>query len=320
MDPIRSPTSDGPRVPTRRAAITMAAWTCLAYADPGRSRASEAQDVLDDAEAASFRDEVVAILRADFPDTVVTFAKHPEDIRIGTFTLYLGNLRRTVAALSGPARRIAILKTVAPLAGAKPRTEVKIEPFMQAATRLRLQLVHNEYREQVPDLTCRRFSEKLLVAYALDEPNRYQLVNRPIFDAWGIDQTKIERVAADNLERASIGVKILIAPTGKRGHFAIVADETGYAAARMLLPFAMNQVREGLKTSAMVVAVPTRDVLMAWDPESEGRPRLAGMVTEFMRAGPYSRSTELFHFSAEGLRPLGVTELAAHGRRIGGVE
>ncbi|NEU11127.1 DUF1444 family protein [Methylobacterium sp. BTF04] len=302
------PRPDRHRRPTRRTALAMAAWSCVAHANPGLAAGN------DSADAEAFRDEVIEILRSEYPDAVVTRPGHPDFIRSGPFVLNLGHLRQGVANLSDAERRTTILKIIGPHVAAKPPPSGTIEPFVRAATRLRIQLVPHEYREQAPELICRRFSEKLWVAYALDESNRYQLVTQPIFDAWGIDQAKLEKVAADNLEKESDGVEIRISPTGAKGHFASVADESGYAAARILLPAIMDQIRTGLRTTGMVVAVPTRNILIAWDPESEGRDRLARIVTDYVRKGPYRRSSELFHSSADGLRPLGLAELAQHGR------
>lgn len=103
-----------------------------------------------------------------------------------------------------------------------------------------------------------------------------------------------------------------VSPTGRVGRFATLANEDGYVAARLLIPTVMNQIREGLKTPTMVVAVPTRDILVAWSPDSEARRRLAEIVTEWMHKGPYGRSTELFHSSADGLRPLDPAEMFAY--------
>lgn len=52
-------------------------------------------------------------------------------------------------------------------------------------------------------------------------------------------------------------------PTNKSGHFATLADESGYAAASLLLPMVMDQIREGLGTQSIIAAIPTRDILIA---------------------------------------------------------
>lgn len=276
----------------------------------GRARA-------DDLRSGALRDEVAAILRSDFPGVTVRIDPDPSQITIGTATLFLDNLNAQVSDLTGARRRALIVDYLRRTATTKPAKTGPMETFMQASGRLRIQLVPNEYREQAPDLTCRRFSDRLLVAYALDEATRYQLVNRPIFDAWGVDQATVERVAIDNLAQASGGAEIHVSATGARGMFATHVDESSYAGARLLVPMVMDQIREGLGTPSIVVAVPTRDVLIAWTPDSEKKTHLARTVIDYMERGPYGRSRELFAYSSAGLRPLTPFELFQHGRSGG---
>ncbi|GJE19020.1 DUF1444 family protein [Methylobacterium marchantiae] len=265
----------------------------------------------------TFREEVLSILRVDYPAVTVTVDDDDlEQIIIGRFTLFLGNIRQKVTDLIGAERRAVIVNYLHPLATAKPlpATPAPAETFPKASVRLRIQLVPIEYREQVPTLTCRRFSERLLVAYALDEEKRYQLVTHSIFEGWGVDQATVERVARRNLELASGDIQVHVSATGKSGYFATLANESGYAAACLLLPMVMDQIQEGLGTQSIVAAVPTRDVLIAWSSNSEGKDRLASIVTMYMRKGPYGRSDELFSYSKDGIRPLNSHELTEHGR------
>lgn len=281
-----------------------------------RSAPSEKTEPQSRATLLAFREEVLAVLRADYPTAPVTVDDDPEQVFIGRFTLFLGNIRQKAAGLTGPERRAVIVEYVHPLATAKPlpATPAPAETFAEASARLRIQLVPVEYHEQVPSLTCRRFSERLLVAYALDEAERYQMVTQSIFETWNVDQATVERIAQRNLERASAGTQVHVSATGKSGRFATLADESGYAAAHLLLPMVMDQIQEGLGTPGIVVAVPTRDLLIAWSSNSEGKDRLAAIVTMYMRKGPYPRSDELFSFSKKGTRLLDRVELAAHGR------
>jgi len=268
----------------------------------------------DDLSSGALRDEVAAILRSDFPDATFTLDSDPRQITFGRATLFLDNLNARVAGLTGSLRRKIIVDFVRPAATAKPAEAGPAETFMQASWRLRIQLVPNEYREQAPELVSRRVSDRLLAAYALDEANRYQLVTQPILKAWSVDQATIERTAIDNLAQASGGAEILVSATGARGKFATHADASGYAAACLLVPMVMDQIREGLGTPFIVVGVPTRDVLIAWTPDSAMKTQLARKVVDYMEQGPYSRSRELFAYSSTGLRPLTPFELSQHGR------
>lgn len=296
---------------TRRRLLTAGVAT-LASTAAGRAGA-------DDLRSGVLRDEVAAILRSDFPDVPFTLDPDPRQITFGRATLFLDNLNARVEGLTGSLRRAIIVDFIRPAATARPAKAGPAETFLQASGRLRIQLVPNVYREQAPELVARRFSDRLLVTYVLDEANRYQLVTRPIFDRWGVDQATVERIAIDNLAKASEGVEVHISATGARGKFATHADASSYAGARLLVPMVMDQIREGLGTSSIVVGVPTRDVLIAWTPDSAMKTQLARTVTDYMERGPYSRSRELFASSSAGLRPLTPFELSQHGRAGGDV-
>lgn len=302
---------------TSRRAVIAGALSILTA--PARAQSVPAKTIPSQNRATflAFREEVLAVLRRDYPAVAVTVDDNdPEQVVIGRFTLFLGNIRQKVADRTGAERRAVIVDYVHPLATAKPlpSTPAPAETFAKASARLRIQLVPIEYREQVPTLTCRRFSERLLIAYALDENERYQLVTHSIFEGWNVDQETVERIAKRNLELASGGVQVHISATGQSGHFATLAENSGYAAASLLLPMVMDQIQEGLGTQSIVAAVPTRDVLIAWSSNSEGKDRLAAIVTMYMRKGPYARSDELFSYSKDGIRPLNGRELAEHGR------
>lgn len=302
---------------TSRRAVIAGALSIVAAPAQAQSLPAKNGPAQNRATFLAFRAEVLDVLRTNYPAVTVTMDDDdPEQIVIGRFTLFLGNIRQKIAGRTGAERRADIVDFLHPVATAKPlpATPAPAETFAKASARLRIQLVPTEYREQVPTLTCRRFSERLLVAYALDEDERYQLVTHSIFEGWAVDQETVERIARRNLELASGGIQVHISATGKSGHFATLAESSGYAAASLLLPMVMDQIQEGLGTQTIVAAVPTRDVLIAWSSNSEGKDRLAAIVTMYMRKGPYARSDELFAYSKNGIRLLNSRELAEHGR------
>ena len=87
-----------------------------------------------------------------------------------------------------------------------------------------------------------------------------------------------------------------------------------YAAARLMLPSYLDSIRKALKADGITVAIPTRDLLMAWPADSKARIGLAAEVRDRLRKGPYGRSDELFHADRTGLRPLTAAERADHRR------
>ncbi|WP_336487207.1 DUF1444 family protein [Methylobacterium nigriterrae] len=295
--------------PTRR---TLLGYGVL-LACPSPSRADDLKD-------GRFRDEVVTILRGLYPRAKISVDHDLEQVHVETYTIYLSNLHADLRGATGAERRRRIL---AFLTGTMPRGPYpkeapppsRMEPFEKSRVRLRIQLVPPDYTIQSPDIVSRPFSKRLRVAYALDEPNRYQLVTMPMLTAWGIDAAALEGPAVENLESASKDIPLQVATTetGQR-HFATVETGDGYDAARLLLPRFMEGICDALGSPAIVAAVPVRDLLMAWAADTKMRAVLAKAASDQLRRGPYARSDELFRFDKAGLRPLDARELVDHGR------
>ncbi|WP_132255863.1 DUF1444 family protein [Methylobacterium segetis] len=294
--------------PTRRALLGYGAL--LACPSPTRA---------DDLKDGRFRDEIVTILRGLYPAATISTDDDPEQVHVEAYTLYLGNLHGDLRGRSEAERQrriLAFLTRTMP-GGPYPKDSpppARTEPFAAAQARLRIQLVPPDYATRTPDLVTRPFSKRLLVAYALDEPNRYQLITIPMLTAWGIEAGVLDEPARRNSEAEARQVSIEASPTGATGRFATSATEDGYAASRLLLPGFMERVRKALGTPGIIVAAPTREFIIAWTPDSEARARIAKVVRASFHKGPYSRSDELFHSDPAGLRSLTAAELADHGR------
>lgn len=266
-----------------------------------------------------FRDEVVAVLRVLYPGAPITLGGDTREVTVGTSTLYLGNLYAMVDGLAGEPRRrrLATYLTEAMPSGPSPAggssdASPTFEPFTTAQRRLRIQIIPGDYLKQEASIVHAPLSQRLLIAYALDEANRYQVVTEPMFASWGVDRTVLDRIARRNSEAEAVRVPIEVSPTGERGRFASSATEDGYSAARLLLPGFMDRMRERLGTAAIVAAVPTREIVIGWTPDSVSRRPLASAVRKLFRNGPYARSDELFRYDDAGLRPLDVRERAEY--------
>ncbi|WP_162560979.1 hypothetical protein [Methylobacterium durans] len=186
----------------------------------------------DDLKDGRFRDEIVAILRRLYPQVKISVDDDPEQVHVEAYTLYLGNLHGDLRGRSATERQRRILAFLAQTMPGGPYPKeappsTRAEPFETALARLRIQLVPPEYATRTPDLVTRPFSQRLLVAYALDEPNRYQLITAPMLKAWGVEAEALDEPARRNSEADARQVSIEVSPTGTIGRFATSATEDG---------------------------------------------------------------------------------------------
>lgn len=294
--------------PTRRLLLATAASAILIR--PARA------DALSDGR---FRAEVAAVLRAIRPGAEILPDPDPKQILFGGSTIALTNLYPQVAPLTGDARRRMIeahLATALKAVDAPPSSD---EPSLAAVrAQLRIQLLPRDILRQVPDLATRTFSETLVVAYVIDGTDRMRYLTRPMLDTWGVDaaaiQIAIEGPALANLAEASKDAAFALAVADGTPIFAMTNTDDNYDAARLMLPSYLERIRNALKADGITVAIPTRDLLMAWPADSKARISFAAEVRDRLRKGPYGRSDELFHADRTGLRPLTAAERADHGR------
>ncbi|WP_170248981.1 DUF1444 family protein [Methylobacterium haplocladii] len=262
-----------------------------------------------------FRSEVADVLRAIEPTATVLPDPDPGQIRVGRLTIALTNLYPRVARLSGTERRQAIESYLtAFLRPAPGAPSGHTQTFDTAKSRLRVQLVPHEVLRQTPSLVHRAFSETLIVTYVLDEPNRYQYVTRDMLAGWGVDAASLEAPALANLDAASKKANFQLAIADDIPVLVMVATVDNYDAARLMLPGYLAQIAEALKTDSLTLAIPTRDLMLAWPADSKARRDMAEEVRKQMRTGAYARTDELFRFEKGAVRPLTVAERADHGR------
>ncbi len=262
-----------------------------------------------------FRDEVVSAARTMRPEAEIVLAPDPAQIRIGPRTIDLTNLYADIKdrPASEARSRIGAFLSEA-LSDRQGDPCCASVDYANAKRRLRVQLVPHEIIADHPELVRRPFSETLNVVYVLDEPKRYRYVTHDLLAAWGVERAQVEAVAVANLAEASTDIPAQLAVSKGRPSYLLSQAGDDYDAARLLVPRFLRGLREALKAEAIVLAAPTRNLLMAWPQDSSDRAAFAATVTTLMREGPYGRSDELFHFDAQGLRPLNPTERAAHRR------
>ena len=186
--------------------------------------------------------------------------------------------------------------------------------FAAASNQLRPQIVPADYLQQAGDLVHRAFLAGLVVAYAIDEKERYELIRQPDIDSWHVGQTEIEARVIANLEAVSAGISLSPRSNPDGGAFVAVSTTDGYDAARLLLPQFMRHVREALNASLIFAGIPNRDLLVAWTPDFAPRRGFATKIAQDFQSRPHPLTDALFASNDTGVRLADAAAMRDHGR------
>lgn len=296
--------SDGRDRPDRRLVLAMGSAALLSACSKG-----------DELKTGRFRDEVVAIVRDEYPDwPVILDPADPATFKVDAFRVYVGNLHTVVDGMEPGRRRAEITKFLGVVEAQRRKkaapNDAQGETFEQARSRLRIQIVPTDYLAKGLDVVHRKLSDELVIVYALDEPDSYGTLTNKEFDRWSVTASTVESTAIGNLEEASRTIEPKVR-TGRGGGFVTVSSGDSYDGARLLLPDFLGRIRKDLGPS-LVMMVPRRDFLIGWTPDYGGRRDLYAEAKNEFGRGPYPRSRELFLASPEGVRPLSSEERSAY--------
>ncbi len=216
---------------------------------------------------ALFRDRVVAVLAAEFPDRKIVTTTDPEVLKYGSTEFGLQNLRAKFTSDENPTNetlRLLVKEHFAAGFAAVDAAEVP-PPTWEAAQRLlRPQLMPAEYLDRMP-LAHTPFGEGLVLGFVLDRPDTYAYVLAEDIERWGVTLDQVNTVAFENLDAISKGVS-LQASTGAEPFLAIGVND-GYDAVRLLSPQFRASVAKRLG-SPFFAAIPNRDFLIMWSTKS----------------------------------------------------
>lgn len=212
---------------------------------------------------AVFRDRVVAVLAAEFPDRKIVTTPDPEVLKYGSTEFGLQNLRAKFTGDDDPSDetlRLLVKEHFAAGFAAVDAAEAP-PPTWEAAQRLlRPQLMPAEYLDRMP-LAHMPFGEGLVLGFVLDRPDTYAYVLAKDIERWGVTLDQANAVAFDNLDAISKEVS-LQASTGA-DPFVAVGVNDGYDAVRLLSPQFRASVAKRLG-SPFYAAIPNRDFLIMW--------------------------------------------------------
>lgn len=268
----------------------------------------------------SFRGEVVAVLRRQRPALAFTLpGDDPESIHVkvgeNTLQVYLGNLQRQLGGARGMDREGQILDFFDRIVAVRPADDEERARWSEARARLRLQVVPIEYRQQAEALVSRDLAAKVVIAYALDQGERYALVTTDDLKTWGVDADAIHEAALDGLEAASGKLAIEAEKSAKgRGAYVTILTNDGYDAARLLLPSVRQRLLRALGSDLAIAGIPNRDFLVAWTPDFSARAGFAAKVSEDAKSRSHPLTDELFVIEANGFRVATAAELVEQRR------
>jgi hypothetical protein len=225
----------------------------------------------------------------------------PSELIINGRRLDLGNLHRMVNHDPGRGREIvehyldqlftsdaANLTTVS-LDFARPRVMPRIQPES---------IFEHLSRELVAHVP---FVNDTVIVFVLDLPQMTVSITTEQMLRWGMDVDDLEGLARQNLDEYAQNLEVQLVESKEGGRAAILSEQDGYDAARLLLS-GLHQRLAAQLGGDFYVAAPARDMFLALSlgPE-EFVGRLLDRVRQDYRRLPYPISPDLFYITRDGV-------------------
>lgn len=183
----------------------------------------------------------------------------------------------------------ALSGTPVPLAVAMPRIMPRIQPESIFESLDREQVAHVPYVNGT------------VVVFVLDMPQMTVSITTEQMIRWRLQPEDLERIARENLARYSPELRVQVVDSAEGGRAAIVAEQDGYDAARLLLSGLHARLAPQMGGD-FYVATPARDRFLAISAAPERLlERLKERATEEFRRLPYPITTNLFVVTRDGV-------------------
>jgi len=251
-------------------------------------------------EPEAFGEQVARILLQQYPEREIELAG-PLDLVFNGKHLGLENLYRMV--LHEPDRGTEIVENYLdrlmegdmvgamslPLSVAKPRIMPRIQPET---------IFQHLDREQVAFMP---FVNGTVVVFVIDMPQMTVSITVEQLIKWGLQPDDLDQIARENLARYSPQIDVQIVDSSEGGRAAILSQQDGYDAARLLLDSLYDRLAPELHGD-FYVATPARDmfVAMSCDPEPFVERLLRRIELDYRRL-PYPITKELFVVTRDGV-------------------
>ena len=251
-------------------------------------------------EPEAFVERVAEMLRKLHPDFTID-TSGPRELLINGRRLDLENLYRMVNHDPGRGSEIvehylsqlfagdaAQLAHIA-LDFARPRIMPRIQPesIFQHLTR--------EMVAHVP------FVNDTVVVFVIDLPQMTVSITTEQLVRWRLSVEEVEEIARENLDKYAPELQVQLVESKEGGRAAILSEQDGYDAARVLLSSLFRRLAPQLGGD-FFVALPARDMFLALSPEPNPFvKRLQERVEHDYRRLPYPITSELFYVTRDGV-------------------
>jgi uncharacterized protein YtpQ (UPF0354 family) len=250
------------------------------------------------AEAVSFRDRVVKLVRASHPDVSLEAPAHSPDVIIVKGTqIGLQNLK---AKFNESDRS---QETLERLVSEHIQLALYYEPsvpdFETARQKLRPQIMPPEYAQQAPIVSF-PFGQTLRIGIVLDSDKTYLYVRGEDALRWNKSHQELLDISLSNLDEASRKMEMQ-SGSNEEAKWVGIETKDGFDAARILIP----KFREFLASqlgSPFRFAVPNRDFLICWNVGASKRfsDLTASKIQKDFQTQPYPLSPHVFEVSEDG--------------------
>lgn len=251
-------------------------------------------------EPEAFAEHVAAMLRRLQPEYTVELTG-PRELVVNGRRLDLENLYRMVnhepirgeeivehylnQLFAGDATQLTAMS----LDFARPRIMPRIQPesIFQHLTR--------ELVAHVP------FVNDTVVVFVIDLPQMTVSITTEQMIRWGLAVDDLEAIARSNLDTYAPELEVQFVESKEGGRAAILAEQDGYDAARLLLSNLYTRLARQLGGD-FYVALPARDMFLALTPNpAPFVKRLHDRVSQDYRRLPYPITSDLFYVTRDGV-------------------
>jgi uncharacterized protein YtpQ (UPF0354 family) len=248
----------------------------------------------------AFAEQVATMLRELRPEYSIEFVG-PSELIINGRRLDLGNLLRMVnhdpdrgteivehyleQLFAGDAAEMANVS----IEFARPRIMPRIQPET---------IFEHLSRELVAHVP---FVNNTVIVFVLDMPQMTVSVTTEQMLRWGLTADELDQISRENLDRYAPDLEVQLVESKEGGRAAILSQQDGYDAARLLLSGLFNRLAPQLGGD-FYVATPARDMFVAISagPDEFVR-RLNDRVTQDYRRLPYPICDTFFYVTRDGV-------------------
>jgi uncharacterized protein YtpQ (UPF0354 family) len=145
------------------------------------------------------------------------------------------------------------------------------------------------------------FVNDTVVVFVIDLPQMTVSITTEQMIRWGLAIDELEEIARANLDRYTPDLEVQIVESKEGGRAAILAEQDGYDAARLLLSNLFETLAPRLGGN-FYVALPARDMFLALSPDPEPFvKRLHDRVSHDYRRLPYPITRDFFLVTRDGV-------------------